>query len=140
MTCYQFLFRSTATVTVDESMLRNIRDRAVLNNKRGGITGFLLHVGDSFVELLEGPETSILQTVDRLTQDERHTNMVVLHVAQVPVRSVPSWSMGVFSAEESIGMPKPNASLAKLLEVCCEHNWHDDRARRAIVQTLRAAA
>ncbi len=137
---YQLLYRSRAVNPVDETVLRRIQSSAARNNQRLDITGFLLHVGDTFVQLIEGPERSVLNLLSRLTADPRHTELMILHAAPTASRTAPGWSMGVFSRERETDREQPNQALSKLLDVCLSHSWDDGNVRAAIRQALRSAA
>ena len=62
-------------------------------NERDGITGALICRGDIYIQLLEGPEAQVRNTVERIGRDDRHVEMT-LHVTQgVPERMFGNWAM-----------------------------------------------
>jgi hypothetical protein len=71
---------------------------AMLNTFRGAnrkldITGILLHKNDEFMQLLEGPESVVLSLFERIENDPRHTNVVVVAHEEIDERQFSNWSM-----------------------------------------------
>jgi hypothetical protein len=63
------------------------------NNAKVGVTGALLFNKGYFGQVLEGPRAAVAQTFERIQQDQRHSDCLVLGFSQAPVRSFHSWSM-----------------------------------------------
>ena len=64
------------------------------NNQKHSITGSLLCRADIYLQLLEGPEESILTTFDRIKRDDRHLEVeVLLQEQNIKERFFPSWAM-----------------------------------------------
>lgn len=62
-------------------------------NARDGITGALVCRQDVYLQLLEGPKDAVEATFNRITQDDRHTD-IVLHVnGQIFQRMFGAWDM-----------------------------------------------
>ena len=82
-------------VEARHAALRHILDRARRNNEADGIGGALMVTRDSFVQVLEGPQRAVQRTFDRIVADERHADLVVLHMGFVPSPRFVGWSMGL---------------------------------------------
>ncbi|MEL6622182.1 MAG: BLUF domain-containing protein [Pseudomonadota bacterium] len=65
------------------------------NNGRDNITGFLHYNGYYFLQVLEGGRASVSACYHRISQDPRHTNIVLISAEDVRERLFPSWSMGL---------------------------------------------
>ena len=65
------------------------------NNGRDNITGFLHYNGYYFLQVLEGGRAAVSACYHRISQDPRHTNIVLISAEDVRERLFPSWSMGL---------------------------------------------
>ncbi|HEY0975785.1 MAG TPA: BLUF domain-containing protein [Solimonas sp.] len=64
------------------------------NNPPLSITGVLVHGGGWYMQLLEGPERSVLKLYARIIDDLRHADARVLHVTPANEAIFGEWSMG----------------------------------------------
>lgn len=82
--------------------LKNIHDTAVKNNRRTGLTGILVCLGDTFFQVLEGPGEAVDRLYhDRIVPDRRHKDVFCLKSENgVRKRLFPGWSMEVFNLNE----------------------------------------
>ena len=82
--------------------LADIHDTALRNNRRAKITGFLVCLGDTFFQVLEGPVAMIDRLYyDRIVPDDRHKDVVCLKSENgVKKRMFPEWNMKVFNLNE----------------------------------------
>jgi hypothetical protein len=77
----------------DEATLAGILLDARRCNSRDDITGALICRRDVFLQLLEGPEPAVRDTLARIGRDDRHLD-IVLHVDEpVSDRLFGSWAM-----------------------------------------------
>lgn len=93
---FSLLYVSTATVSVDMALADTMRDILITsdaNNRRDGITGFLLSDGYAFVQLLEGGETQVKDCFARICADQRNSLPTVRDVRWSDARLFPDWSM-----------------------------------------------
>ena len=67
---------------------------SLARNKAAGITGLLLHQGEAFYGTLEGPERRVLQRMEVIIRDPRHSRVRVLREAAVTGRRFENWSFG----------------------------------------------
>lgn len=63
------------------------------NNARNQITGVLYSDGSRFLQVLEGPEEAVEQTLKRIQRDTRHRAIVVLSRRAVHRREFGDWQM-----------------------------------------------
>jgi hypothetical protein len=75
------------------STVQDILVESAPRNRRDDITGFLLADGESFVQLLEGPERAVEDCFLRILLDYRHHKIVLRERGPVERRLFPAWSM-----------------------------------------------
>lgn len=93
---FSLLYVSTATASAATSLnetMQSILIASDANNRRDGITGFLLSDGYVFVQLLEGPEAEVHACFFRICADERNWQPTVRDAGQTSERLFPDWSM-----------------------------------------------
>lgn len=82
-----------------EDILYTARDR----NREQGITGILMYKDMSFLQILEGEERDVENTIYRITKDPRHKLLIILYNVEIETRDFMSWQMAhrtpKFSAE-----------------------------------------
>ncbi len=71
---------SKATKPLSPEDLQKIESQSIKNNSRDGITGVLLSLRGIFFQTIEGDNDKIEALWERLTRDERHTEVLCLKV------------------------------------------------------------
>lgn len=66
------------------------------NNQRDNITGGLLLSTEKVLQVLEGARDLVTATYNRIAQDDRHKNVVILSAATTDRRIFRDWSMRFF--------------------------------------------
>ena len=76
------------------------------NNTAAGVTGVLLFVEGSILQVLEGPRKTVRGTFERIRTDPRHDHLCVLVEQRISAREFARWSMGLatLSTQEIPGM------------------------------------
>ena len=74
--------------------LRKILNVSRRNNAVDKVTGFLIMDTDWFVQVLEGEESVVKRTFERINRDSRHTDAVIIGIKDVKQRCFGEWSMG----------------------------------------------
>jgi hypothetical protein len=92
MTTLQLIY-SSQPFGFDEAILSGVLLDARRCNKRDGITGALICRHELYLQLLEGPETVVRSTYDRIQRDDRHVNIVERVAAPVSDRLFGDWAM-----------------------------------------------
>lgn len=103
----QFVYVSSASCLLNEGELRAILESSVRHNSEQGITGMLLYSGGAFMQVLEGEEAAVAETMSRIWVDKRHKDIRELLVNRVDEREFSFWSMGfhVLSQEDVVALP-----------------------------------
>ena len=78
--------------------LAAIADRSLVRNRAAGITGLLLHQGERFFGVLEGPQRRLFARMERIIVDPRHTRLEILEESMVATRRFENWSFGTLPA------------------------------------------
>jgi hypothetical protein len=92
----------------NESVLGQILESSMRRNLQNGITGMLLYAEGHFIQALEGDEPWVLETFQRIWEDERHRYVTLVHADPVDHRCFARWSMGFkhLSAEDAAAFPR----------------------------------
>ena len=74
--------------------LRDILASAQKHNGQNKVTGFLVFDGTTFLQILEGERKDVISTYDRIKQDQRHKDVNLLEMVDIPERQFADWNMG----------------------------------------------
>lgn len=88
----QIIYRSKPFL-YDDAVLMSVLGISQRNNERIGITGSLICRDDLYLQLLEGPEVALMETLERIKQDDRHVDIEIKYQARMKTRLFPQWSM-----------------------------------------------
>jgi len=101
MAIRQIVYASSATIRFDEQTLDALLDKARRQNLENGITGVLIFVDGSFIQLLEGEEPALTETFARIAADPRHTGLTRLSDREVEERTFGDLLMGFRAISEN---------------------------------------
>jgi len=111
----------------NDGVLRGILSAGLKNNPRRGLSGVLVVDGNLFVQVLEGPRSTLSSTFCRIQNDTRHGGLVLAGFEEVPDRLFPDWCVVVRSA------PKPLRQLPWITEPeAVTYDTLVDNARRLL--------
>lgn len=91
---YQLIYVSSARELLSKEELLSILKKSRESNLRLGITGLLLYKEGNIMQLLEGDKALVDRVFARVSEDDRHFNVITLFRGEVPQREFPDWSMG----------------------------------------------
>ena len=83
----------------NESLLQ-LATSSAGNNKNKDITGLLILSGENFLQVLEGPASSVNPLYLKISRDKRHKNVTLLSYEQTGRRHFEEWSMHVVDLHE----------------------------------------
>ena len=69
-------------------------------NAAHGITGVLVFVDNTFIQVLEGPRDEVEATFERICSDLRHSDVRLIDVADTDAPLFPEWHMACLGGEE----------------------------------------
>jgi hypothetical protein len=96
------VYTSTATAPFDDADLATLLMNSRANNRRLGLTGFLLHRDGRFIQALEGPDDVVRDRLRIIEADPRHSDIAILVEDQESDRQVPAWSMGYETVNDDL--------------------------------------
>ena len=88
----QIIYVSEKTDTSSDS-LTDIYDISQKNNLESGISGCLLIGSNSYLQLLEGPDSAVENLYSKIKMDSRHKKVKKLFEQHIEEKSFSSWSM-----------------------------------------------
>ena len=94
----QLIYASTATSPFSAEQLRTLLTRARATNTALEVSGMLLHVDGSFLQVLEGADDVVRSLYTKISSDPRHARVLKLLARDVETRNFADWSMGFFDA------------------------------------------
>ena len=92
-TIRQVIYISQASRPMQQQDIEQLVVTASRNNRQLGITGALLYIENSFVQVLEGEDAPITRLLATIESDPRHRNMRILSDRTVDFRNFEEWSM-----------------------------------------------
>jgi hypothetical protein len=101
----RLMYASRATEPLRPDSLSAIMKKSTANNPAAGVTGVLCFSGQIFLQVLEGGRLQVSKLYNRIAQDPRHRDVVLLDYAEIAERSFASWAMG------QVDMGRLNAAL-----------------------------
>ncbi|ELR73320.1 hypothetical protein C900_04172 [Fulvivirga imtechensis AK7] len=90
----QLVYVSLRTSSCTEEEIQKILASCKRNNHDDDITGVLLYSKTHFVQYLEGAYKKIIALYDKIKEDQRHKNVVMITSGKLDSRIFPSWQMG----------------------------------------------
>lgn len=107
------VYTSVAADDLSADALRDIAVVSARNNAKEQLSGVLLHTPDSFIQVLEGEEQTLLRTLGRIDKDPRHQDLKILLDQVITERRFSQWAMGGYEIDAD-ALPaelKPDAVL-----------------------------
>lgn len=104
---FRLIYRSHNRVRPEdrEAALVDVFRVARSNNEAAGITGALLITDHWFVQALEGEASGVQSLYERIRQDSRHENVMLVEAQDVPARVFSRWAMAQVSASGQADIP-----------------------------------
>jgi hypothetical protein len=96
---FRLVYVSTARPELVDEDIEAILNASQSNNEERYITGYLVHNGMNFMQLIEGPRAEIDEIFSRIVTDPRHTGVVRILAEWCRERAFPQWSMNYFRVD-----------------------------------------
>ncbi|RYG57926.1 MAG: BLUF domain-containing protein [Alphaproteobacteria bacterium] len=90
-----FIYASAAAQPFDREALQVLLRQAQTNNERCDLTGMLLYIEGSFLQVLEGDPGVVEEAYDKIARDARHTKVTKILAEPIAQRQFGSWTMGL---------------------------------------------
>lgn len=119
------IYVSAAKPSVEDGDIQDILTVAEQKNREEGLTGALIYSGSIFVQMLEGSRMGLDAIMQRITNDDRHSAVIVLARDDIEQRQFSDWSMAYQSmkglaAEELYQQIGWDNKLKKLLDTATQ--------------------
>lgn len=105
-------YLSTATNSFNNQSLDALAENSAKKNSKYGITGYLYYEVGQFVQYLEGEDKHVLQLLNNIERDSRHTIINVFQEQNLKKRRFVEWNMNRISQSD-------------LVEIKLENIWRD---------------
>lgn len=104
---YRLLYRSKSAIPSDgaSSEVAMILSAARRNNAERDITGALVLYEDTFAQILEGEETTVMSLFSAIESDERHSDVEQLAADHVSRRAFSKWRMALVGRDGEADLP-----------------------------------
>lgn len=126
----QVVYASAALAPLSELQLTQLLMSARANNTRQGVTGLLLYVEGSFLQVLEGEDRVVEALLERIARDPRHDRVSILLRRPIEQRQYAEWAMGFVSPKYL------TASLPGYSDYLCARSAVDGNKASAAEQLL----
>jgi hypothetical protein len=90
----RLMYASRATGEISSDDLSAILRKSKANNPEQGITGVLCYSEGVFLQVLEGGRAAISALYNKIINDPRHRDVMLLSFEEIAERGFASWSMG----------------------------------------------
>lgn len=93
MELYYLIYTSSPARLLSDDDLEDLLRVAREANTRFEVTGMLVCLPDSYIQLIEGPKEHIQQLYHNIQQDQRHLRVTTLKEGFISSRFFPDWAM-----------------------------------------------
>ena len=87
------IYTSRSTASFKEHEIPDLLQQVRITNAKQQVTGMLLYIGGSFLQVLEGPPESVDAMFNKLLADKRHTQLRLIATEPLPERAFEGWTM-----------------------------------------------
>lgn len=98
----QLVYVSAANIEFSAADLDVLLDKARQNNSAIGVTGVLLFHEGTFLQVLEGDEQTVNNLYDKIAEDTRHGNVLLLATRAIDQPNFGDWSMGFVRDQKAL--------------------------------------
>ena len=109
--------RSAETSLRRTDQIAQIARQSAVRNAEAGITGSLVYIEDSFIQVLEGPQAEVERVFESICCDFRHREIKLIDLVPVPTRQFAEWHMGFLASSEDDPLYKELEQVRYLVSV-----------------------
>lgn len=88
------MYMSALSPNMGEDCLRDVLRESTANNSRCHVSGMLLYINGSFLQVLEGEAKTVSSLFEKISKDPRHKSIVKISQCSLEEREFAKWSMG----------------------------------------------
>lgn len=134
---FHLVYVSKAVADISYSDIRNILEVSRRKNLQDEITGLLIFRDGYFLQLLEGPEEKVRQTLSRIILDDRNYDLQSLIEVVSADRLFSDWSMAFYDGDISSNATE---DLVFLFEACLDKRGDKKSLIMPMIRQFRASA
>jgi len=139
---YQIIYSSESATPMQMDDLEDILEQARSSNAARQITGALVYVDGTFLQVLEGEASTVKALMARIVADVRHETVTVLKEAEVAAPTFRDWRMAYVSATPAqvaqwAGLPGTTA-VPDILDVLRQDPFKAAQVAQSILSVLCA--
>lgn len=90
----RLMYASRAAEPIAQELLTSIMKKSSSYNPKIGVTGVLCYSDDVFLQVLEGGRLQVSTLYNRIVNDPRHMEVMLLSFEEVDEREFTNWAMG----------------------------------------------
>ena len=98
----QYVYVSKTADRLGQPEIMQILEASARNNPSRDVTGFLMYDGQNFLQLVEGPPSSLTELMRTLETDPRHSSITHLEDHAIDERSCGTWRMNRIALADDI--------------------------------------
>jgi Sensors of blue-light using FAD len=87
------IYASRSTESFQEHEIPDLLQQVRIANAKQQVTGMLLYIHGSFLQILEGPPEQVDALFSKLPTDKRHTQLRLISREPLPERAFEGWTM-----------------------------------------------
>ena len=95
----QLIYASTANKSMSYDEISDLAKKASQKNETLGLTGFLVYNNNHFLQVLEGPQSTLNELYLKISNDPRHSDVRLLNYSKIAFRHFKEWNMGCMFLE-----------------------------------------
>ena len=111
----RIIYLSSGVKVFSDEEINSLLDISRKNNANNDITGLLLYADGNFLQIIEGEKEAIEMTYQKILNDSRHKNIILITNEPIKKRSFSDWKMGysIVNPEFLIKHPEINPFQVK---------------------------
>ena len=98
----RLIYNSRSLEHCDTREINKILECSERLNASCGVTGILYFSNNNFLQYLEGDEADVARTYERITQDNRHTDIQLVDKSTIQNRQFSDWAMAYVPESDKI--------------------------------------
>ena len=123
-----------SSAPVDPEVAPSIARRAAARNRAAGLTGVLIAIDETYIQILEGEPAQLAATFERICTDLRHSELRLIDYSPLAERRFGPWDM-VFLDTATLDDSAPFAALLASVQSGIAPDALIERARSALHET-----
>lgn len=114
---HALIYLSNISQPLDKDDVIEIATKASVKNKRIGVTGFLSSRGSQFIQYLEGESDTIMDLIQTIKNDPRHSLQHTIHLRNQPRRHFANWSMRLITSDDESRILPDDTLISTIQEI-----------------------